>query len=103
MIHVYDETDPDGVSVRYDWDDIKDSDVNMIIAIALDAFHKRGYNVTDDALKHNLTAWRKDLRGGYRDDANGYFLFSPCGCNPLSFNATKLVEGLYWQEKTYMV
>lgn len=101
MIHVYDETDPDGVSVCYDWDDIEGGDVNTTIAIALDAFHKRGYNVTEDAIIHNLTAWRKDLKSGYRDDANGYFLFSPCGCNPLRFNATKLMEGLDWQ-KTYI-
>ena len=46
---------------------------------------------------HNYEAWKNDLKSGYRDDENGYFLFTPCGMNGLRFNATELV-GEDWQE-----
>ena len=38
-----------------------------------------------------------DLKSGYRDEKNGYHLFTPCGCNPLSLRATSLEKELDWQ------
>lgn len=62
-------------------------------------FKKNGYNVTREAIKHNLAAWLCDMKSGYRDEVNGYHLFSPCGCNPLSFRLTTLHELCDdWQE-----
>lgn len=62
-------------------------------------FKKHGFNVTADALHHNYSAWRCDMKSGYRDEKNGYHLFTPCGCNPLSFRATTLNEHCTdWQE-----
>lgn len=60
-------------------------------------FRKNGFPVTDEALLHNFTCWKGDLKSGYRDEANGYHLFTPCGCNPLSFHATSLEPELDWQ------
>lgn len=53
-------------------------------------FKKNGFNVTIEALEHNFGAWLGDLKSGYRDEENGYHLFTPCGCNRLSFRATEL-------------
>ena len=53
-------------------------------------FVELGYNVTSDAIQHNLLAWMGDYKSGYRDDQNGYHLFTPCGCNPLSLRVSTL-------------
>lgn len=53
-------------------------------------FAENGFNVTINALKHNYQAWLCDMKSGYRDEKNNYHLFSPCGCNPLSFRASTL-------------
>ena len=37
------------------------------------------------------------LKSGYRDEKNGYHLFTPCGCNPLSFRVSSLEPELDWQ------
>lgn len=68
----------------------------------LKEFREHGFNVTEKALMHNYRAWRNDLKSGFRDEENGYHLFTPCGCNPLSFRASSLEDGLDWQ-KTYTV
>lgn len=69
------------------------------IRAIIDEFREHGFNVTRDAIIHNFKAWSDDLKSGFRDEANGYHLFSPCGCNPLRFSATSLCEGLSRQEK----
>ena len=51
-------------------------------------FKANGFNVSLSAIKHNYYAWLSDFKSGYR--GNGYHLFSPCGCNPLSFRASTL-------------
>ena len=65
---------------------LNDSDVNLIIM----KFKENGFNVTAEAIRHNFEAWRYDEKSGYRDEVNNYHLFTPCGCNPLSFTATTL-------------
>ena len=62
------------------------------IARIIKKFKKNGFNVTAEAIKHNYEAYRIDHKSGYRDEVNGYHLFSPCGCNDLSFCATDLCE-----------
>jgi hypothetical protein len=51
-------------------------------------FKENGYNVSLKAIKHNYDCWLCDFKSGYR--GKGYHLFTPCGCNPLSFRATTL-------------
>lgn len=58
---------------------------------------ENGYNVTRQALEHNYNAWLADYKSGYRDEENGYFIFTPCGCNNLYFNVTKLDDHFDWQ------
>ena len=58
---------------------------------------ENGYNVTRQALEHNYNAWLADCKSGYRDEENGYFIFTPCGCNNLYFNVTKLDDHFDWQ------
>lgn len=91
--HCYDEYD---IDLGYP-DELSDDD---IIRIAQE-FKEHGFNVTENAIWHNYTAWLVDAKSGYRDEANGYHLFSPCGCNPLSFRVTSLDKRLDWQE-TYV-
>lgn len=62
-------------------------------------FADAGFNVTEEALMHNYEAWRDDYKSGYLDKGNGYFLWSPCGCNPLMFRAERLNGRDY--QKTY--
>lgn len=57
----------------------------------IEAFFKdNGYNVSKEAIEHNFDAWLDDMKSGYRDEAKGYHLFSPCGCNPLSMRLSTL-------------
>ncbi len=60
----------------------------------IEEFREHGFAVTEEAILHNYKAWKRDLKSGFRDKENGYHLFSPCGCNPLSLRATSLEEGL---------
>jgi hypothetical protein len=76
---------------------LNDSDINLIIA----KFKENGFNVTKEAIRHNFEAWRYDEKSGYRDEVNNYHLFSPCGCNPLSFRATTLHKQCEDWQTTY--
>ena len=69
-----------------------------VIREIIGEFAQNGFPVTWEALVHNFCAWYSDRKSGFRDEKNGYFLFSPCGCNPLSFTATTLCEEVEWQE-----
>ena len=53
-------------------------------------FKDNGFTITKEAILHNYDAWLCDEKSGYRDEENNYHLFSPCGCNPLSFRASTL-------------
>lgn len=65
----------------------------------VDFFKRKGYNVTIDAVEHNYNAWLNDYKSGYRDEVNGYHLFTPCGCNPLQFRLSTLhPTASDWQE-----
>lgn len=73
--------------------------INDVCDSVIKKFKENGFNVTKEAIIHNYSAWICDKKSGYRDEENGYHLFSPCGCNPLSFSATSLHEKCnYWQE-----
>ena len=63
-----------------------DKDIDAIIA----EFEEAGFKVTKAAIMHNYYAWSADRKSGYRDEKNGYHLFTPCGCNPFSLSATTL-------------
>ena len=76
---------------------LSDSDINKMIK----EFKANGLNVTREAILHNYEAWLYDEKSGYRDEENGYHLFSPCGCNPLSFRATTLHEKCEDWQHTY--
>lgn len=60
-------------------------------------FKEHGFNVTKEAILHNYNAWLADHKSGYRDQENGYHLFTPCGCNPLSFRVASIEPELDWQ------
>lgn len=63
-----------------------------------DEFREHGFNVMPVAIMHNYGAWLSDRKSGYRDEENGYHLFSPCGCNELRFSATTLDDRMDWQD-----
>ncbi len=67
------------------------------VARICNKFKKNGFNVTPQAILHNWDAWLGDLKSGYRDEKNGYHLFSPCGCNDLRFSASTIDNRLDWQ------
>lgn len=71
---------------------------DAIINEIFNFFQEKGVNVSMDAIIHNFYAWMSGFKSGYRDKENGYHLFSPCGCNPLSMRYTTLNK-LYedWQ------
>ena len=73
---------------------LQDAEIETIIA----EFKEHGFDVTKEAILHNYYAWIGDLKSGFRDAENGYHLFSPCGCNPLSFRASSLEDELNWQD-----
>lgn len=88
-VHCYDEYD-----INLGW--IKTLPKKKIAEIRSE-FVKNGFNVTEDAIMHNYKCWKGDFKSGYRDDENGYHLFTPCRHNPFSLSATTLVKGLVWQ------
>ena len=76
---------------------LRESTIKKIIK----EFKEHGFNVTEDAIQHNFDCWKADMKSGFRDDENKSFLFTPCGCNPLSFEAMELREHLENWQKTY--
>lgn len=88
-VHCYDEYD-----INLGW--IKTLPKKKIAEIRKE-FAENGFNVTEEAIMHNYKCWKGDFKSGYRDDENGYHLFTPCGHNPFSLSATTLVKGLDWQ------
>lgn len=64
-------------------------------------FAKDGFKVSEEAIEHNFYAWKCDMKSGYRDEENGYFLFTPCGCNPLSFRVSSLHKACEDWQQTY--
>lgn len=73
---------------------LRDEMIDMVMEIA----SKSGVKVGRDAVEHNFNAWRSDYKSGYRDEENGIFVFTPCGCNPLSFDFAELKDGCKWQQ-----
>lgn len=53
-------------------------------------FTRAGFMVTEKAILSCYRGWCADLKTGYRDEENGYHLFSPCGHNPFILRATTL-------------
>lgn len=70
-----------------------DLDTEAVIA----EFEANGFKVTEEAIAHNFNAWSGDYKSGYRDEENDYFLFTPCGCNQLRFEAMELIDGADYQ------
>lgn len=64
-------------------------------------FEEHGFKVTKKAIKHQYECWKSDCKSGYRDEANGYHLFSPCHCNPFAIRATTLSDLCKDWQKTY--
>lgn len=60
-------------------------------------FKKQGFNVTKEAIEHNFNAYLLGGKSGYRDEKNGYHLFTPCFLNPLSFRLSTLNKNCDWQ------
>lgn len=78
-------------------------DAAEIVSRTSAAFRSLGFAVSDEAIRHNLDAWRSDLKSGFRDEKNGVHLFSPCGCNPLRFWVSRLSEEGRGYQNTYAV
>ena len=71
-----------------------DLDIDQVMSY----FKEKGYNVTRMAVMYCFNAWKGGFKSGYRDDGNGYHLFTPCGSNPLQFRLTTLCpQGEHWQ------
>jgi len=47
------------------------------------AFAENGLEVTEEAVRHNVTAWLDDFKSGFLGEKS--HIFSPCGHNPLLF------------------
>ena len=62
---------------------------------------KQGFNINPQAILHNLIAYNKGLKSGYRDEENKYFLFSPCNKNPLEFEVFELKASAKDWQYTY--
>ena len=73
---------------------LSDSAVHKVVRY----FKEHGYNVTEKAICFCFDAWVNGYKSGYRDEANGYHLFTPAGwINPLCFRLSTLDSRLDWQ------
>lgn len=95
-VHCYDSVDYDEDVYPCD-KDFTGQDIADIKAY----FNANGYNVTEEAISHQIKAWKCDMKSGYRDEENGYHLFSPCGCNPLSIRLSTLHHLCEDWQRTY--
>jgi hypothetical protein len=87
------------IEKEYDYFTNKETLSEQDIDDILREFKENGFNITKEAILHNYDAWLCDEKSGYRDEENNYHLFSPCGCNPLSFRARSLHKQCEdWQE-----
>ena len=84
-VHCYDEVEY-SEDVYPDTIKLTKAKINAIVKF----FKEKGYNVQSSAVEHNIFAWFSDEKSGYRDEKNGYHLFSPCGCNSLSIRLSTL-------------
>lgn len=92
-VYLYDECDFRGDG---DWypEELTDADVEKVQSF----FAEHGYHVTKEAIMFCYNAWVFGAKSGYRDQDNGYHLFTPCGwINPLSFRLSTLDARLDWQ------
>lgn len=89
------------IEKKYDYFINKETLSERDIDDILREFKENGFNITKEAILHNYDAWLCDEKSGYRDEVNNYHLFSPCGCNPLSFRATTLHEKCSDWQHTY--
>ena len=71
---------------------------NKMVKEICKEFKENGFDVTEHAVLTNFANWKSGYKCGYRDDANGYHLFTPCGLNPFSLTATTLFDGADWQD-----
>ena len=72
-----------------------------VIKAIVNEFKEHGFNVTQKAIRWQFSNWQSDFKSGYRDEKNGYHLFSPCGCNPFSLRATTLNDLCKGWQTTY--
>lgn len=69
---------------------VKPKMTERLIKTIIEEFEDAGFKITEDAILHNFYAWSGSLKSAYRDEKNGYHLFSPCGGNPFILRATTL-------------
>lgn len=72
-----------------------------IVERTVAAFAAEGFAVEPAAVRHNLDAWHGDLKSGFRGEK--FHLFTPCGCNPLSFRASPIRDEHRDWQTTYAV
>lgn len=87
------------IDFDYDVRSLSESDIDKVVS---DFSELHGVDVSRDAVVHNYHAWLGDYKSGYRDEALGYHLFSPCGCNALSFRYSSLHELCSGWQTTYV-
>lgn len=78
--------------------DIESIDPEGLIDKLMRECQSLGFNVTWEAVHHQLENWANDRKSGYRDEANGYHLFTPCGHNPFRLRISELHPLCDWQE-----
>lgn len=74
-----------------------DYSVKLNYEAIISAMNDKGYNVTEEALKHNFEAWESGCKAGFKDVANGYFLYTAGGANQLYFDVEPLNGESYQQ------
>ena len=72
----------------------------MSIQEIVEDFRAHGFNVTEEAIRHNVNAHYNDYKSGFLDEENGYFLYTPCCCNPLNIYVEEINRESY--QKTYI-
>lgn len=56
---------------------VSDKLSDITIQVIISSFKLHGFNVTKEAILNNFEAYKRGLGCGYRDDTNGYHLFTP--------------------------
>lgn len=87
--------------VEIDWRPINDYPSSINMDDVKEFFKEHGFNVTYSAISHQFDNWSMGYKSGYRDERNGYHLFTPCGGNPFRLSLTSLHETASDWQTTY--
>lgn len=65
-------------------------------------FEQLGFTLTEEAMRHNFSAWCEDYKSAYVDRENDIYLFTPCRHNDFRLEVCRLKGSRFENEESYV-